>query len=66
MILFLIDLFVLDRYSYFSKNGGLYGIDGTVIFYSGIGFVGVVLLIGISKILNRLLSVSETYYNDDF
>ena len=27
-VILLIDLFVLDHYSNFSKNGGLYGIDG--------------------------------------
>ena len=66
IILFSLDAIILERYSYFSKDGGIQSIDGHALFYSGIGFIGSLLLIFIARILKFLLSVRETYYHDDF
>jgi hypothetical protein len=65
-VLFCIDVFVLDRYSKFSKHGGIQSIDGSVFFYVGIAFFGALFLGLVAKILHKLLSAEETYYTNDY
>ena len=61
----LIDVFILHRHSHFSDNG-LLSIDGLKGFYAGLSFFGTLLIVYISKIIFKLFSANEDYYNDDF
>ena len=65
-LLFGLDATLLNRYSYFSDHGGIQSIDGSVLFYAGMGLMGCLLLVGIAKGMCWLLGVEETYYHDDF
>jgi len=65
-ISFVLDAALLKRYSYFSDNGGIQSMDGSVFFYVGMGLLGCLLLIGLAKGMYWALGVEETYYHDDF
>jgi hypothetical protein len=55
----------MHRHSHFAPTG-LHSIDGVFAFYGLLGFIGCILVLIVSKVIERVLSLRLEYYDHDY